>query len=316
MKHPAPLVPALPNLALLGALLLTLATLLGAFHWQLEILTHFRLPYALGYLLLLIILLHLRFQKRAALLVLALLPHLFALAPHYWPGARDRRPAHGPGFRLLAFNVLSSNERYDEVHALIIREDPDLIFLQEIDFQWSNALADLARGYPHSVPQTRHGNFGFLLLSKIPITKSKVHISPEVGSPFVIATLAWPDDPARTFTFAGAHPAPPSSAANARRRNATLRSLLHLTDASNPLILAGDFNCTPFSPAFAPLTRDLRQGAAGRGYSATWRRWHPLLGIPIDHILASDHWLIRNYRIGPKCGSDHSPLIADIQWLD
>jgi endonuclease/exonuclease/phosphatase family metal-dependent hydrolase len=78
------------------------------------------------------------------------------------------------------------------------------------------------------------------------------------------------------------------------------------------LVIAGDFNCTPLSPAYRALSRGLR--------SATWfaRSWpSPAPIVPIDHILYRGD--LRVIAAGPwtrgpaRIASDHLPIVAELQ---
>ena len=80
------------------------------------------------------------------------------------------------------------------------------------------------------------------------------------------------------------------------------------------MIVAGDFNVTPWSPHFRDLLKaaGLRNAACGPGYLATWPRWFWPARIPIDHVLLKGPWAVTTLRLGPAFGSDHYPIIADL----
>ena len=75
-----------------------------------------------------------------------------------------------------------------------------------------------------------------------------------------------------------------------------------------PLVV-GDFNATPWSNAFAgPSSRGWRRAT---GLAPTWPvAWRGVMGIPIDHVLASSAWRVGGARVGPDIGSDHRPVMA------
>ena len=42
----------------------------------------------------------------------------------------------------------------------------------------------------------------------------------------------------------------------------------------------------------------------------TWPTYNPLLRIPIDHCLVSEHFMIGEQYQGPDFGSDHYPVLT------
>jgi vancomycin resistance protein VanJ len=85
-----------------------------------------------------------------------------------------------------------------------------------------------------------------------------------------------------------------------------------------PAILGGDFNAPENSLVLRPIHKAMFRNAfseAGKGYGYT--KGHDLrFGLSfvrIDHIYASKHWAIRNSFAGGKAGSDHRPMIAEME---
>jgi endonuclease/exonuclease/phosphatase (EEP) superfamily protein YafD len=123
-----------------------------------------------------------------------------------------------------------------------------------------------------------------------------------------------------TLVVAGVHPSSPSPTepGDTRRRNRELDHIAEIAgDAERPVIVAGDFNTTPWSPYFQDLLAGagLRNAAEGHGYIGTWPApfWPAL--IPIDHVLLKGPLAATAVRRGPAIGSDHYPIIADLRLL-
>jgi endonuclease/exonuclease/phosphatase (EEP) superfamily protein YafD len=79
------------------------------------------------------------------------------------------------------------------------------------------------------------------------------------------------------------------------------------------VILAGDFNATPWSDSFQQLVaqtglRNVHQGAL---FEATWSAALPQR-LLIDHVLLSPEWDLAAKTIGPDIGSDHRAVIVDL----
>ncbi len=81
-----------------------------------------------------------------------------------------------------------------------------------------------------------------------------------------------------------------------------------------PTIVGGDFNLPAESTIFRNHWGDLTDAfsAAGNGFGTTKHtRW---IGIRIDHVLVGPGWEVRNAFVGPAVGSDHHPLVVDLEW--
>jgi vancomycin resistance protein VanJ len=82
-----------------------------------------------------------------------------------------------------------------------------------------------------------------------------------------------------------------------------------------PVLVMGDFNLpvesAVYRGAWGGFTNAFSE--AGLGFGASKRtRWH---GIRIDHILAGPGWEVQRAWVGPACGGDHLPMVADLRWV-
>ena len=77
-----------------------------------------------------------------------------------------------------------------------------------------------------------------------------------------------------------------------------------------PLVVVGDFNATPWSPALRTFLDELDLN--GLNVAATWPVWFGFAGIPIDHALVSENLIITHIETGPNIGSDHRPVMIDV----
>ena len=302
---------SLLTFAALASLLITALLLLARFHWRLEILSHFRLPFTLGLVLLLLLLVAVKARQRALLVGFCLLLQAIPLSQHYLPFTKDSREGSGPRFKVVTFNVLTRNKNHQEVHNFLQQQNADFIGLQEISREWVQALAPLSQSYPYSIEHPRSDNFGLLFFSKYPILSHNLDESPELGTPYLMVKIDWQGQP---LTLIVSHALPPTGPTCAQARNNTFeRMRADVSHSQSPLVLMGDLNCSTYSPYFKIASEGLRDSSRGRGYPATWRRGNPILGIPIDHMLYSDSLVCKERQIGPKHGSDHSPIIAIFQ---
>jgi endonuclease/exonuclease/phosphatase (EEP) superfamily protein YafD len=80
-------------------------------------------------------------------------------------------------------------------------------------------------------------------------------------------------------------------------------------------IIVGDFNATPWSPAFRQLASGRWRDAAdvvGRGLRPTWPSWTPLPISPLDHVLVSGGLGVSEVNAAEVPGSAHRALIVTV----
>jgi endonuclease/exonuclease/phosphatase (EEP) superfamily protein YafD len=121
--------------------------------------------------------------------------------------------------------------------------------------------------------------------------------------------------PTGAFTVFGVHLRAPTSERRALARNQELRELAARSEAvSEPLIVAGDFNVTPYSPYFLDWLEasGLTDSRRGRTLSTSWPATMPLFGIPIDHVAVNDGFTVVSHRKLPDFGSDHYGVVVEL----
>ncbi len=294
--------------------------LLGREHWQADLLSHFRVQYVLALLLA-----GTYFVVRRRWLLL--LPTLAVLAYAGWPVAEYFLPhateavGHDKWqLRVMSLNVEASNSRVDLVKAAIEQANPDLVFLPEATAAWAEVLAPLRTRYRYGTGDGAQGAFSLLLLSQLPVRDMRIVQLSDVGWPAVIARIC-PSAAAEEkdcIGFVGIHPPPPMSAGLAAMRNDVFRALPDAIAKISPgsIIVAGDFNSTPWSPYFADLlaATGLHDSALGFGIWPTWNSSLLPLGLNIDHVLIGAGIAVRDHQVGGDVGSDHVPVIVDLAY--
>ena len=289
-------------------------------HWLMDLLANFRVQYAL-YLVVAALLFFLCRNSRWAVVtaVLAAL-NLWIISPYLVPSPRSAvvEKELGESFRLMNFNVLSSNRRHDDVITYLREKDADFVFLLEASPEWEPALKKLSDLYPHQKNEIQAGNFGIALLSKTPFQKVEVaEYTPSIAS--IDAFVLVGDKRVRLI---GTHPYPPINAKVCRLRNAHMQRLaesIAKETGATKTIVAGDFNMTPWSPHFVDFlsASQLEDSAKGRGVMPTWYAL-PLFsfGVPIDHICVSEGIHIEDRGVGPDLGSDHRAVWVDVRIIE
>ncbi|MCJ7726089.1 MAG: endonuclease/exonuclease/phosphatase family protein, partial [Acidimicrobiia bacterium] len=111
------------------------------------------------------------------------------------------------------------------------------------------------------------------------------------------------------------HPPSPTSGERAARRNGILSAAGDwVAGIDAPVVVVGDFNTTPWSPAFRSLQvrGGLADTARGGGFQPSWPSgWGPAM-IPIDHALHTGGVVVVERRTGPSFGSAHRPLMVTV----
>ena len=87
-----------------------------------------------------------------------------------------------------------------------------------------------------------------------------------------------------------------------------------VAQSSAPFLVAGDFNMPTDSPIYRRYWSSWINAFAESGFGLGHSKFTRWFGIRIDHILAGPGWRSRRCRVGPAVGSDHRPVIADLEW--
>jgi len=214
--------------------------------------------------------------------------------------------------RLIQFNTWERLADPTPVADWIAGQRPDVVAIEDVTPPLRQAL--IGRGLQYT-----RGMNGVAIFSR----QRRVH------SPFPIPASAWPTLPAfARATFASADGGPPFTIVATHLtwptfsdRWPTRAALAALLDRypHDRLIVAGDFNLTPWSFALRRLDRRFALERGDRAI-ATWpaeRTVGPVLVplpavLPLDHVYAGKGWRTISIRRGPRLGSDHYPLVVDL----
>ena len=305
--------------AVIAAAALVLSSLRFFVHfYPIELLHHFQFQYFMVSAVSLMILTALRRWRMVILACAAFIVSSSAVAPMWLKpqgvdeGATTTQPTST--IRILHANVLSSNTRHSLLLELIAQEKPDLVILQEVNTKWLEALELLANDFPFTCLATREDNFGMAVYSRIPLHDAVVRQLGGARLPSMVLQIQLDDV---LVDVIASHPMPPSSAAAQSSRDEQLMQIASFAERRpHPLIIVGDLNTTIWTASYHDLCEELGLTNARKGFGvlASWPAHLPaIVRIPIDHCLISDEFLVRDCRLGPKIGSDHLPLIIDLQ---
>jgi endonuclease/exonuclease/phosphatase (EEP) superfamily protein YafD len=232
-----------------------------------------------------------------------------------WPEIAHRRsppagPRDGPRITLIEFNTWDRNADIRQTAAWIGAQHPDLVLIAEAEAPISDALA--AQGFERIQGIGHVAIFSHAAPGPNPVRISipQWHELP----PFARATFGAGEGRYSVFAV---HLTRPTLTGAAASRTA-LTSLLGRYDQRR-LIVAGDFNMTPWS--FGLRRFDERIGLERRDLALfSWPgkltlggKALPVLPIlPIDHVYAGADWRTVSVKRGPALGSDHFPVVATL----
>jgi endonuclease/exonuclease/phosphatase (EEP) superfamily protein YafD len=302
-------------LAAAGLALITLFTFAARLWWAFDLFSHFRLQYVVAALTLSAAALAVRAYPSAAVLALVALIHGWTIKDLWWGGTASAAPGGVP-LRVVSANVLATNPTPQKVLEFVRATDADLVVLVDANRRhWREALSELAALYPYQSPRGWREHAPLILFSRHPIVEGEVVRPPGGRRPYLLAEVAVGSE---RLLVAGVHPSSPSPTGprDTRRRNRELDHIADIArDVDRPMIVAGDFNASPWSPYFEDLVAaaGLRDAAEGQGYIGTWPAWFWPALIPIDHVLLKGPLAVTTVRRGPAVGSDHFPIIADLR---
>jgi endonuclease/exonuclease/phosphatase (EEP) superfamily protein YafD len=241
----------------------------------------------------------------AALVVLLVnLREIVRATPRGAPGAG------GPRLQLVFANLLRSNQDAERLIDWVRRERVDVLVVAEALDAWPRQLAVLGEELPFIV-RSRVGDVA--IYSRHEIAGEPHHFFPSIGHALAVEVAG--------LTVIGVHTASPEDAVHSAACDELIDMAgTYVENLRGPAVMVGDFNATPWSrPVLRLLARTgLRFGPGARigSFPAELggRLFPTWIGIPIDLVLAGRGAAVAQRRHGPRIGSDHWPVIAEIRY--
>lgn len=295
---------------------ITAAGFYGELSWMLDLAAHFR-PHlvALSFVALFLAI----FQHRpiAAIACAALLTINAAPIIPYVTAQAQPTAEGGSPLRVMTYNMHGRATRQAAFLEFVHAEQPDVILLTELPNYYDWLTDGLGADYPHRIDGNRGRPHDVMVFSRWPVAGFHIDRSVDRAEPVLAADLCEEGrkDPSQCIRLVALHAVAPlgQGAAKQNAQLALAARLLADTQSAHA-VLAGDLNVTPWAPAFRRLIEatGLRDAALGRSVTATWMSRQPMVGLAIDHVLASAEIGVRDYMVGPDLGSDHLPVIASL----
>ena len=277
--------------------------------WMLDLTTHFRLQYlAVTAIVLALLALRRQWKAAGALLVIGAL-NAWPVLP-YVPRPRTAATASAEPLKILTVNVSYRQFSGRRFHEIVADAQPDVLLVVEFTPHAAEVLADLDKRFAYGLKAPAEGPYGIALWSRFPLAAAQTF--PLGPVPAVEARV---QTPGGDFTLLGVHLSAPTLPRRAVQRNKELELLAERrAGVEGPLVVAGDFNVTPYSPYFTDWlsATGLTDTRRGHTLAPSWPATLPILGIPIDHVAVTSDFDIRTHRRLPSFGSDHWGVLAEL----
>lgn len=215
-------------------------------------------------------------------------------------------------YTLVQMNLRwNASNRADAIRT-VGRVSPDIITLEEASPEWTPLLERLKARYPYRFGcSDDQGWTDALILSRRPFATGSKGIC--AGNRRFAARAI--DLNGMRIMVGAQHLRWPWPGGQWRQIDATAGALETLKLGGNPVLIAGDFNATPWSAAVARYAQ-LSGTQVVKGIGPTWffqpltAVVAPFVGLPIDNVLASKGVEILAARRLPATSSDHLPVLV------
>jgi endonuclease/exonuclease/phosphatase (EEP) superfamily protein YafD len=304
-------------------------TLFARHFWFADIIANLRIQLVLGLLGTLAILLLLRRWRMVLLVTVVTIWQASWLVSGFYPTALSTPTTRSADvaakvdqpnqLKVFLANVLTRNQQHGHITEQIRQADPDLIVILELSSKLkANLHREFGASHKYSVSEPQDdGNFGIGMWSRFPLTDVSIFHLKSEWFPSIEADVEFNS---RRIRILATHPIPPMGSHNFSHRNQHLALLAKRIqqqrhdDLTQPTLVLGDLNLTPWSPLFSDFceSTELENAAGGYGLQPTWYAGSSdsfPFGLVLDHALHSRELRCVQREVLPENGSDHRALI-------
>ena len=233
-----------------------------------------------------------------------------------WPRrAPPAAPDAAPLLRLVSANLLYQNLDFERTLQGLVALEADVLVLCEVTPEARGHFRRLETLYPHALDTCAPESlYGILILSRFPLTVRSSGVGEDPTPRHLAAELSIG---AGRIGLIAVHPTNPLRFSHAHRIPAEFEAVAQLCRAAQEdLIVTGDCNAAGWSSYLRALETTAML-ANDRKVRPSWPVWlPPLVRLPLDHVWVRGRVALLKAGLGPKLGSDHLPLVAEIGWRD
>ncbi len=215
--------------------------------------------------------------------------------------------------RILSWNVLAMNDRFEAIEQVIRQSNPELLILIEVRPDLMKNLPWVSENYTHAKVLPAWSGAGIAMLCRNDVKKFSAEFTVEnhatSAMPTIVGRLT--NSSNRTVEVSAVHTYSPNPPQRALQRNQQLEAYRQwAANRDAPQCLVGDLNTTPWARCFWELERaGFKDSRRGIGNQASWPTFLGSFGIPIDHALTRGDCTIHHRKVlSVDAGSDHQPI--------
>jgi len=230
-----------------------------------------------------------------------------------WPrrGPRNATGEATPLLRIASANLLFENVDFDRILPGLAALEADVLVVCEVTPEARQRLRRLETEYPYALDTCAPESvYGIVILSRFPLTLRSSGIGEDSAPRHLAADVSVEG---RSIALVAIHPSNPIRFSRAHRIPGEFDAVAGLCRvAAQDLVLIGDCNAAGWSSYLRALEK--ATGVVNDGkVRPSWPIWLPsLVRLPLDHVWVRGRVALLRAGLGPKFGSDHLPLIAEI----
>lgn len=212
------------------------------------------------------------------------------------------------GLRILSLNTWHAHGDGADLARRLEASGADVLVLTEFGPSKRDVIARLADRFPHRASCAEQWECSVAILSRLPIRRGHAGRRSVDEPPVAGAEIDVAGEP---VTVLATHLFRPTR--NPWRHQRQLAALeARIADARGHVVVAGDFNTSPWSGGLRGFKR--ATGLADSGMlMPTWPAWPLVLPqVAIDHVLISRGLAFAGAALAAAVGSDHLPLVVDV----
>jgi len=235
----------------------------------------------------------------------------------------------GRVLKVVTYNVHRCRGGLDRIIELLREQEADIIFLQEVgraeagDQDQAVRIAEALGGMQVisasmlGLPAAQYCDVA--ILSWFELDAGKAHSVEEGGRVFAIQAKVETSDQKLHLLSVHTHSTfrlKTSHVINSfQRRLAEVSRLLDVVRGlDGDLLVAGDFNATPWMPEYHGITSLLTDyGSQGAESKLTFPSHKP--AVPIDYIFGRGEFAASAFQVLDSMLSDHRPVVVELKWM-